>query len=139
MCFASCTLSLEFRLSSLLFLLSLVSSLSVLPRSLFMPDRAFVLLLAVSHADVFHRHETVSCLYRLAHAAARGDLDPDTGDKFVPLNASSHGISTRVSRTLGWQEPTFVSSDFEPEKHLPDNSNTPINSTEIEHGNDGSV
>ena len=96
-----------------------------------MLDRAFVLPLAVSQAHVFHRQETVSCLHRLAHAAARGDLDPDSGDKFVLLDASSHGVSTRVSRTLGRQEPTFVSSDFEPEKHLPDNSTTPFNSIEI--------
>ena len=41
----------------LTFFLSLVSSLSVLPRSLFMPDRAFVLPLAVSQAHVFHERQ----------------------------------------------------------------------------------
>ena len=56
-----------------------------------------------------------SCLYRLAHAAARGNLDGDLGDNFVPVNVSSHCISTRVSRTAGRQEPTFVSSNSEHE------------------------
>ena len=48
----------------LISLLSLVSSFSVLPRSLFMPDRAFVLPLAVSQPHVFHRQVTESCLSR---------------------------------------------------------------------------
>ena len=113
----------------LVFLLSPVSSLSV-----FMSDRAFVLPLAVSQPHVCHRQETGNCLHRLAHAAARGNLDRDTSESFVPVNASSNCISTRVSRTAGRPEPTFVSSDFEPEKHLPDSSATPLNSTEIEHG-----
>ena len=80
----------------LIFLLSLVSSLSVLPRSLLMPDRAFVLPLAVSQPHVCHRQETGSCLYKFAHAAACGYLDRDSGESFVPVNVSSHCISTRV-------------------------------------------
>ena len=122
----------------LMFLLSLVSSLSVLPHSLFMPDRlhkgsgssasfcprlcdhtlcivrALVPPSAVSQPHVFHRKETGSCHW-LAHAAEGGELDPDTGDNFAPVNASSNFISTRVSRKARRQEPTFVSAHFEPD------------------------
>ena len=100
----------------LIFLLSLVSSLSVFPRSL----SSCLIVLSCSQWPCHNRMCIIAKRRRAVSTGSRMQRDAvlciqHTGDNFVPVNASSNCISTRVSRTAMRQERTSVSGHFESE------------------------